>query len=185
MSVSNESEVICLLNDKNVSVHFLTFGLQSTLITTGNLNAKLNLTILFTLAWHSVYKEWVCLVLFLATPTSFGQVPESIFPLVIYSSDFSDKKMNAEKWPELGSGQKYVTLPYCLFGFPYVQSLCLRRSWRNHSPVSVELPFRLTRRSLGARDLRGPKSRGHQRSLKKALTALKHLPWPTSQGPTA
>ena len=50
-------------------------------------------------------------MLFLATPTSFGEVPEGIFPLVIFSSDFSDKIINAEKWPELGSGQKYVTLP--------------------------------------------------------------------------
>jgi len=39
MSVSNESEVIGLLNDKNVNGHLLTFGLQSTLIMTGNSNA--------------------------------------------------------------------------------------------------------------------------------------------------
>ena len=41
-----------------------------------------------------------------------SRVFKTIFPFVAFITALSGEKLNIEKWPELGSGQKYVTLPY-------------------------------------------------------------------------
>jgi len=50
-------------------------------------------------------------VAILATSTDKPWVFQIVFAFKAFVAAFSDKQLDREKWPELGSGQKYVTLP--------------------------------------------------------------------------
>ena len=45
------------------------------------------------------------------------------FWFIAFITAYSSEKLNIEKWPELGSGQKYVTLPYRALETPGIEQI--------------------------------------------------------------
>jgi len=98
--------MFCLLNSAKDNNQHPTINEQSTTIIDENCNNSKNLTHLNTLRWHGVYEQVSVSAAIFSNFRMLSRVFKTIFLFIDFITVFSGEKLNIEKWPELGSGQK-------------------------------------------------------------------------------
>ena len=101
--------MFCLLNSAKDNNQHCTINEQSTTIRpiNENCNNSKNLTHLNTLCWsYGVYKQVSVSAAIFSNFCMLSRVFKTIFSFIDFITALSGEKLNIEKWPELGSGQK-------------------------------------------------------------------------------